>query len=147
MKQKLTDSYVHRLQEQIRILQGELKDKEQEGPSDRRNSSTRRLSGHGEQNDPAVSAEMSKPMMGLADTITSPPPYRSPDIKPISPATSNINRSDENKRYEWNETGNEKEEGTDAMGTGFKGHGSSGFFGTHLAISTYSRWIFDFVIR
>jgi hypothetical protein len=58
----------------------------------------------------------------------------------------NRRRSDENTRYEWNEGGDAKESGTDAMGTGFKGQGYSGFFGTPLRSTTYSRWIINIVI-
>jgi hypothetical protein len=71
--------------------------------------------------------------VGGIESTASTPNYRSGNVDPmIRRILVNRSRSDENARYEWNEAGDEKDSGTDAMGTGFKGNGNSGFFGDSL---------------
>jgi hypothetical protein len=86
-------------------------------------------------------------MMRVGVSVAPTPAYHSPIGDSTSGSILNRRRSDENTRYEWNEGGDEKESGTDAMGTGFKGQGYSGFFGTPPRSTTYSRWILNIVIR
>ena len=139
---KLIERYVQRLHEQIRLLQDELSNKHGEVGSDTSKSPVRRTSGYGEQ-----TVELSSPLIGFMGSATPTPAYHSPNGEPISRSILNRTRSDENTRYEWNEGGDEKESGTDAMGTGFKGEGYWGFFGTSFCTLTYSRWILDIIIR
>jgi len=73
---------------------------------------------------------------GSIESTASTPIYHAGN--PVDQMTLRGNQSlfVENARYEWNE-GDERESGTDAMGTGFKGNGHSGFFGTTPASTSY----------
>lgn len=134
--------YVQRLHERIRILEDQLNGKGQKEDSRERSRSpvqrhasdrttpvrlgTSRMNVDSNGLDTAPSLAS----MGRIESTTSTPNYRSGNVDPmIRRIVMNRSRSGENTRYEWNEGGDEKESGTDAMGTGFKGNGNSGFFG------------------
>ena len=106
-------------------------------PKEEENSPARRISVYEGQTTPAVRGEVagvSTPTIGLAPAGPTAPTamYRAPhwDVDPITRRIQSRASFEDNTRYEWNEGGDEKESGTDAMGTGFKGNGQSGFFGT-----------------
>lgn len=56
--------------------------------------------------------------------------------------------ANENETYEWDEGGDEKELGTDAMGAASTRDYKPGFFGSFMfRFITYSRWILNFIIH
>ena len=140
---KLREDYETR----IRNLEDQLNHKRRKDDSDERSRSPVRR--HEGRYDASTPVGFGTPRMngdldglenapGLAgaggiESTASTPNYGSGNVDPmIRRILVNRSRSDENTRYEWNEGGDEKESGTDAMGTGFKGNGSSGFFGACL---------------
>ena len=72
-------------------------------------------------------ARVPAPTIPFSDAVTSHAAHRSHDDRSTSFMTSHVG----NKTYEWDEGGDGKELGTDAMGTSSKGDHRSGFFGMH----------------
>jgi len=72
-------------------------------------------------------ARVSSPTGGLHDSTSVHKIYRTPD-----PAISPPGGDHENETYEWDEGGDEKELGTDAMGAASTRDYKPGFFGTGL---------------
>lgn len=72
-------------------------------------------------------AQVSTPTAGLHDPTSVHKIYRTPD-----PAISPTVGDHENEMYEWDEGGDEKELGTDAMGAASTRDYKPGFFGTAL---------------
>ena len=154
----MTARYVQRLHERIRLLEEQLSSKRVEEGSETASSPVRRIpvfqDGNSTPNSRRSTLQIGRMIaptlegIGDVESAVSTPNYRSWNIEPLARGILNRSLSDDNTRYEWNEGGDERDSGTDAMGTGFKGNGHSGFFGKSTPNPIiHGRWVLNFVIR
>ena len=118
--------FVDGLQERIKVLESQLG----AGPGSV-GAEARRGSDQDRDHSAAAAlsslARVSTPTAGLHDSTSVHKIYRTPD-----PAISPTGGDHENETYEWDEGGDEKELGTDAMGAASTRDYKPGFFGTGL---------------
>src|SRR5947207_7805249 len=124
--------YVEGLQEKIKVFESQLNTRKSlSDGSDGGSLSSRLLSDHDRDHGAAAGlsalARVPAPTIPFSDAVTSHAAHRSHDDRSTSFMTSHVG----NKTYEWDEGGDAKELGTDAMGTSSKGDHRSGFFGMH----------------
>jgi hypothetical protein len=154
----MTARYVQRLHERIRLLEEQLSSKRVEEGSETAPSPVRRIpvfqDGNSTPNSRRSTLQIGRMIAptlegnGDVESAVSTPNYLSGNIEPLARGILNRSRSDDNTRYEWNEGGDERDSGTDAMGTGFKGNGHSGFFGNSTPKPIiHGRWVLNFVLR
>jgi len=149
LKELTRARYVQRLHERIRLLEEQLDNQKRTVDHSDTNSSepvrrtsTLQLGGNAPTSGRLTTIELgglNTPTLagtGSIESTASTPIYHTGNPVDQMTLRGNQSLSVENARYEWNE-GDERESGTDAMGTGFKGNGHSGFFGTTRSSTSY----------
>lgn len=120
--------FVDGLQERIKFLESQLGGDPRSVGAD-----TRRISDQDRDHSAAAAlsslARVSTPTVGLHDSTSVHKIYQTPD-----PVVSPTGGDHENETYEWDEGGDEKELGTDAMGVASTRDYKPGFFGMGIII-------------
>jgi hypothetical protein len=77
-------------------------------------------------------------------------PYSTPDATintPLPLIATSAGDANENETYEWDEGGDEKELGTDAMGAASTRDYKPGFFGKICICNDSSRWFINVIVH